>query len=186
MRRSWSHDDEAKLIAMYASCDMREICEALGRTAEALRTKASKLGLKRENSPNIKQRGRQHSKFMQAKRRDGYRNTTRVQVGEVRLQGGRPMCKVADTGSAHLDWKPAVRAAWEAAFGEIPEGFVVICKDGDRGNTRLDNLELITKAEKLARHSITNYPIPYQRAKQDLGRFLAKLKRLEKANEEPE
>lgn len=186
MRKPWTPACEAKLREMYADQDMADICAALGRSVEAVRSRASKLGLRRIESPNIRERGLQHSARMLEKRRNGYRNTTRMEVGEVRIQGGRPMCKVSDTGNAKVDWKPAARAAWEAQHGDIPAGHNVVCKDGDRSNTAAGNLELITVQEKIARHSITRYPLIYQRAAQDLGRFLAKLKRLEKDHEESE
>lgn len=186
MRKKWTSECDAKLRAMYADSQMAEICSVLNRSVSAVRGRASKLGLLRTNSPDIRERSLRHSKRMLNKRKNGYRNTTRAEVGEVRLQGGRPMCKVSDTGDASVDWMPAARAAWIAVNGPIPPGHNVICKDGDRSNTAGDNLELITVQEKIARNSIARYPLIYQRAAQDLGRFLAKLKRLEKIDEKPE
>ena len=186
MRKKWTPSCDAKLRAMYADREMADVCAALERSVSAVRGRASKLGLRRTDSPDIRERSRRHSEFMKEKRRNGFRNTTRAAVGEVRLQGGRPMCKVADTGVAHADWAPAARAAWEANFGPIPAGYNVVCRDGDRENTATDNLELITVQEKIARNTIARYPLAYQRAAQTIGRFLAKLKRLEKDNEESE
>lgn len=186
MRKPWTEACDSMLREMYADRDMADICAALGRSLEAVRVRASKLGLRRTDSPDIRERGRRHSELMLEKRRNGYRNTTRVAIGEVRIQGGRPMCKVSDTGNSNVDWAPAARAAWEAANGPVPEGCNVICKDGDRSNTAADNLEMITVQEKIARNTIARYPLIYQRAAQDLGRFLAKLKRLEETHEKPE
>lgn len=39
------------------------------------------------------------------------------------------------------------RLIWEAANGPVPEGHVVIFKDGDKGNFNLNNLALISKQE---------------------------------------
>ncbi|SEJ50395.1 HNH endonuclease [Pseudomonas sp. NFR16] len=186
MRKKWTPECDAKLRAMYADCEMAEICSALGRSVSAIRGHASKLGLRRTNSPDIRERGLRHSERMIEKRRNGYRNTTRVEVGEVRIQGGRPMCKVSDTGDANVDWIPAARAAWISLKGPIAPGYNVICKDGNRSNTEADNLELITVQEKISRNSIARYPLTYQRAAQALGRFVAKLKRLEKEHEKSE
>ncbi len=186
MRKNWTSECDTKLRAMYADCEMAEICSALERSVAAVRARASKLGLLRTNSPDIRERSRCHSERMREKRRNGYRNTTRAEIGEVRIQGGRPMCKVSDTGDARVDWIPAARAAWIALNGPIASGYNVICKDGNRSNTAPENLELITVQEKIARNSIVRYPLTYQRAAQALGRFVSKLKRLEKDHEESE
>jgi hypothetical protein len=42
------------------------------------------------------------------------------------------------------------RLVWECCVGEIPAGMTVNHKDMDKGNNRLDNLELMTQAENLA------------------------------------
>lgn len=186
MRAPWTAASDAILRAMYADREMADICCALGRTALAVRSRASKLGLRRIDSPDIRERSRRHSEWMQERRRNGYRNSTRVAVGEVRVQGGRPMCKVSDTGDANADWMPAARAAWEALHGPIPEGYNIICKDGNRSNTEAENLEMITVQEQIARHTIARYPLTYQRAAQNLGRFMAKLRRLEEDDEKSE
>lgn len=186
MKKPWSETCDATLRGMYADQEMASIVAALERSETAIRCRASKLGLRRISSPDIRERSRKHSEWMTEKRKKGFRNTTRVELGEVRIQGGRPMCKVSDTGDARVDWMPAPRAAWEALHGPIPDGYKVVCKDGNRCNTAADNLELITAREIIARHTIARYPLIYQRAAQDLGRFLAKLKRLEKDNEKSE
>lgn len=41
---------------------------------------------------------------------------------------------------------------WEKANGPVPKGHVLILKDGDPLNLKLDNLELITRAELIARN----------------------------------
>jgi len=51
--------------------------------------------------------------------------------------------------SRNACWKAKHRWVYEKAHGEIPEGMDVIFLDGDRYNFSLDNLELVTKAEKL-------------------------------------
>lgn len=48
------------------------------------------------------------------------------------------------------------RVVWEAANGKIPEDMLVAFKDGNRANTALENLELITKIENALRHSQHN------------------------------
>ena len=45
------------------------------------------------------------------------------------------------------------RAVYEEHFGEIPKGFVIVHKDGNRYNDHPDNLEAISRAENMKRNS---------------------------------
>jgi hypothetical protein len=55
--------------------------------------------------------------------------------------------KVTDTGNTVHDYVEVHRLLWEEHHGPIPEGHVVIFKDGDRTHITLDNLMLISRAE---------------------------------------
>jgi len=47
------------------------------------------------------------------------------------------------------------RYLWEKNFGKIPEGMIIVFKDGNSLNCDLKNLEMISRAENLKRN--TNY-----------------------------
>lgn len=47
------------------------------------------------------------------------------------------------------NWKQKHKLLWEQEYGPVPEGSVVIFKDGDSTHIELDNLECITKAQLL-------------------------------------
>lgn len=47
------------------------------------------------------------------------------------------------------NWKQKHKLLWEQEYGPVPEGSVVIFKDGDPTHIELDNLECITKAQLL-------------------------------------
>lgn len=49
----------------------------------------------------------------------------------------------------HKRWRYKHRVVWEAVNGPIPPGHVLIFKDGNKLNTDIDNLKLITKAENI-------------------------------------
>jgi len=55
-------------------------------------------------------------------------------------------------------WAFVHRQAWEAAHGPIPKGYRLWWKDGDRMNCALENLELLSGKEHMARTTIHNYP----------------------------
>jgi hypothetical protein len=79
-------------------------------------------------------------------------------VGTISLRGkskAKPYLyiKIADS-----NWQLLQRHVWEQHFGPIPKGHVVVFKDGDFKNCNINNLEVISKKENMARNSIMNYP----------------------------
>ncbi|WP_199885124.1 HNH endonuclease signature motif containing protein [Pseudomonas bohemica] len=186
MRKAWTSEDIDTLKSAYADQPMSTICAALGRTDAAIRAKASLLGLRRLDSPDIAERHTKHSRHMKNRRLSGIRNPHRAPVGTDQMHGNRLMRKISDTGDTHVDWVPSSRAAWEQAHGKIPNGMVIRLKDGNPSNVSLDNLELLTTSERMSRNTIARYPLDYQRSAQDLGRFIAKLRKIEAENEKSE
>ncbi len=64
-------------------------------------------------------------------------------VGSIRVdQDGRVLQKVGNQ-----DWRAVHVMEWEKAHGPVPDGYCVICLDGNRANTSLDNLALISRRE---------------------------------------
>jgi hypothetical protein len=55
-------------------------------------------------------------------------------------------------------WTGLHRVLWEDAHGPIPSTHALVFIDGDRLNVCLENLELITRAELMARNTIHRYP----------------------------
>lgn len=78
-------------------------------------------------------------------------------------------------------WQHLHRYLWEKAYGAVPEGYVITFKDGDRANCVLENLEMITDAERLSRTTIMNLPKDLRQAIWALGRLR---KTLEKHGQE--
>lgn len=57
-------------------------------------------------------------------------------------------------------WIPLHRYYWEKENGKIPAKQKLIFKDGDTMNCEIDNLELLTPAELMARNTYHNLPKP--------------------------
>lgn len=61
-------------------------------------------------------------------------------------------------------WVAEHRLVWEAAHGPIPDGCIVVFKRGMHTTVAdeitADRLELVTRAENMARNTIHNYPAP--------------------------
>ena len=70
---------------------------------------------------------------------------------ELELPDGYLWVKINDIPKAkkNVNWKQKHRLLWEQNYGPIPEGHLVIFKDGDRRNFDLDNLACISKQVNL-------------------------------------
>lgn len=75
-------------------------------------------------------------------------------VGATRLvDGGYLSIKISDEGPFHRRWRYAHLIAWERVNGPLPAGHAVVFRNGDKTDIRLDNLELITRAQLMRRNS---------------------------------
>ena len=77
----------------------------------------------------------------------GHTPANKTPIGTVLMKDDGYLWKKVGEGAR--DWKQLHRMIWEEAHGEIPEGYLITFKDGNRENVALDNLELITKAESI-------------------------------------
>lgn len=75
------------------------------------------------------------------------------EVGSIRLQRDKSgkryyMIKIAEPNK----WDLLHRYKWKQKYGEIPEGMLLVFKDGNTLNTDTDNCELITRKENMERN----------------------------------
>ena len=70
-------------------------------------------------------------------------------------------------------WELLQRYVWTQAHGEIPAGSVVIFLDGNYLNCELNNLQVISRRENMARNTIQRYPAELQ----EVMKLTCKLKR---------
>jgi hypothetical protein len=59
---------------------------------------------------------------------------------------------------AHRKWIRKHRIIWEQSNGEIPKGYVIRIKDGNKENYSLDNMELITRADNMLLNTVHRFP----------------------------
>jgi hypothetical protein len=88
-------------------------------------------------------------------------------VGSERIsKDGYIEIKIADPRT----WELKHRHVWRSAGNEIPKGFIIVMKDGDKTNTDISNLELISRIEGMKRNSYhNNYPKEIALAIQAMG-----------------
>ncbi len=73
-------------------------------------------------------------------------------------------------------WPLLQRHVWEEHRGPIPPGHAVCFKDRDRKNCAIENLELLSRAQLLARNSIYRYPAELVSAIKLLGAVKRKVR----------
>lgn len=92
--------------------------------------------------------------------RKGQKPHTWNPIGHERITDeGYLQRKITDTGETRHDYVNVHWLVWQAVHGPVPKGHALIFKNGNRSDIRLDNLELLTRAELMRRNSYHNrYP----------------------------
>lgn len=79
-------------------------------------------------------------------------------LGALRLStDGYLFIKATPARSRH-SWKLLNRFVWETERGPIPKDHIIRAKNGDQHDTRIENLECITRRENLRRNWHDRYP----------------------------
>jgi hypothetical protein len=81
-------------------------------------------------------------------------------------------------------WPLLNRRVWEQHHGPVPSGHIVVFKDKDRSNVAIENLDLISRTELMARNSVHRLPKELADIIQLSGALKGKLRRInEKQND---
>lgn len=79
-------------------------------------------------------------------------------IGAERIsKDGYLQRKINDDIPFQKRWRGVHILVWEEANGPLPAGHAVTFKDGNKQNTALDNLELLTRADLMKRNTYHNY-----------------------------
>ena len=98
------------------------------------------------------------TQFKKGERR-GKANHLYQPIGAERItKDGYRQRKVNDDLPMQRRWKMLHVIVWEESHGQVPDGYAVTFKDGDRLNCDITNLALIARAELCRRNSIQRYP----------------------------
>ncbi len=170
--KPWSPQDESDLKRLFPENDIQALIKIFGRAEKAITAKAHKLGLTKADDYVPPRRGCfekgqkpwnkgipfNPSGSEKGRFKPGQKPHTWQPVGSERVtKEGYLQRKMTDTGYPPHDWVEVQRIVWEEHFGPIPDGHVVLFKDGDKRNFDPANLELITRAENMNRNSYHRY-----------------------------
>ena len=92
-------------------------------------------------------------------------------VGTIVIVDGYQKIKVAEPNK----WEHLNRHVWTKEKGEIPAGHLVAFIDKNPMNCVIENLECVSRADWMRRHTLHNYPEPVRQMIHTLGGFRRKL-----------
>lgn len=206
-RQFWSVDEEQLLRERYPHEDTASIAADLGRPLERVYSKAAALGLHKSAEFMVvcQQRcGQQRAetgrptrfkpgmtpwnkglkglpssgRMKETQFGKGNKPHTWVPVGTEQVRDGYLYRKMTDFGGRH-DWKLVHVMLWVEHNGPVPEGHCLSFRDGNKQNITLDNLELITRAERMRRNTIHRYPPELKDAIRAVGRLKRTIREIE-------
>lgn len=195
--KPWTPAEDATLSELYKTKPITDISKLMGRGTGSIHNRVQKLGLKRSDeykhitgcgrfTPghktwNAGKKGWQAGGRAKATQfKPGQPSNTWRPIGAERIsKDGILYRKVSDTGVKKDDWKAVQVLVWEEHNGPLPDGQIVIFRDGNRDNFEPDNLQAMTRAENMRRNTIARYGEDYRSAAITLGWFKRKLTKLE-------
>ena len=170
--KPWSPADDDDLRRLYPRNEIRVLERIFGRAEKAIAKRAHKLRLAKAPDYTPPRRGVFESGITpwnkgmrgidlsggRGQFRKGNRPHTWVPIGHERVsKDGILERKVTDAGPAKDHFRSVHSLIWEEHHGPMPEGHVVRFRDGDRTNFDITNLELVSRAENMARNSYHRY-----------------------------
>lgn len=190
----WKPHEKELLKQHYADSTIHELMQMLNKTASSIYSQAYLLNLKksakyeekrrifdieniRKNTTKRFQKGNKPwNKGIKGSIPNNVTSFKKGQLphntrneGETRLnKEGYLLVKIA-----HKKWIRKHRLIWEEAHGEIPQGYVIKIKDGNKENYSLENMELISCADNMRLNAIHRFPTELKQA----IRLLKKLKK---------
>jgi len=196
-RQRWTAAEEDILRRRYPDEVASVLADELGRAVHSIHRKASQLGLRKSDEffsgkSCSRWNGSQgkncrftkgHEPWNKGLRgvatgghatrfKPGSKPQNWLPIGSLRLsQEGYLQRKVTDTGYPPRDWIGVHILLWAEAHGPVPEGHCLSFRDGNKQHIALDNLELITRAERMRRNTIHRYPPELKDAIRTLGRL---------------
>jgi hypothetical protein len=181
-RPRWRPTDEQIAIvrARFAVTRTKDIAQQLGATYSQVVKLAHKLKLKKDPAwlagdqsgrvTGVQGMGTRfapgHTPWIKGRKgllqspetvfKPGHRPHNQANVGAFRIFGGYLQIKTGETGYSPRDWISYHRHVWQLVHGPVPDGFVVVFRDGQRRTApdqiTLDQLECIGRRENMLRN----------------------------------
>lgn len=209
----WNKQRLALLKKHYPTMPGNELAALLGIRVSQLYARAVKMGIKKDREAlrrhnvervrALRESGRAHrfkkgnvppnkgikgwqagGRAAETQFKPGKRPHTYKPIGSLRENDGYLYVKLSDHGYVPADWIPLHRAEWERLNGPLPEGYIVLFKDGDKRNFAADNLVAISKADNMRRNTIHNLPTELRDTIMTLGQLKRRINERDRGQEQ--
>jgi hypothetical protein len=180
MRLKWATEEVRALRIAYPWLSNKVIGRYLKRPDYSVQNKAVKLGLKKApeymaRAPGCFRKGHRSwntgthyvagGRSAETRFKRGVRQGVAVKlykpVGTERVcKDGYLQRKVNDGMPLQKRWRAVHLIVWESVHGPLPKGHAVCFKNADKRDFRIENLELVPRAELMARNTYHRYPQP--------------------------
>ncbi len=185
-RTPWTEAERELLRRLFPHYTSLAIARTMGRTVCAINGQAGKLGLQKSaehlranggrwNPDNPKAVANRFQKGLvpwnkgkhvvaggrsaETRFKPGSKPGNWMPIGSERVtKDGYLQRKLTDTGYPPRDWVSVHHIVWKEAGRDIPKGYRLVFKDGNRLNVVLENLELVSIADLMRRNTIHNLP----------------------------
>jgi hypothetical protein len=210
-RRRWTRADDRQLRKLYPHQPTADVAKAIGRSLSATYQRARTLRLWKTdeylNSPaahrldGVKGMGTRFQKGLTPWNKGthykagGRSKLTRFKKGNRSLRWPAedyPVGALRINSDGQLDikikeglraWYCMARWVWMTERGPIPRNHCIRPRNGDQHDTRIENLELITRAENLRRNWHDRYPLELRQIHQLRGALQRQINKREGKHE---
>jgi hypothetical protein len=183
--RRWSQQDISLLKELYPDNKTSWVAEKLGRTAFSINAKSFLLKIKKSDEFIKKMLSggaafrfeKNHVAWNKGKRIDEYLDEKTIEkIKETSFKKGHLPANTKESDgevTVRMDkrginykwiregigkWKMLHVKMYEDVYGKTPENYIVVFKNKNTMDCRIENLEMITRSENMLRNSIQNYP----------------------------
>lgn len=210
-RHHWTPAEEALLARSYPDTLAEDLARQIGVTVEAVWRKAHEMGIKKSHDFKVRQgvlmasvSGHKANRFQPGSipwnkgqrglklgnpetwfkpgQRRGAALDRYCEIGTEKIRDGYLVRKINNGESLHGRWRAVHLLIWEAANGPLPDGHLVVFRDGNRDNIALENLECITRAENMRRNHLHHYGPEIARLAQLRGAITRQINRRSKTS----
>jgi len=91
--------------------------------------------------------------------------------GDIRIRKNKKRKPYKFYRVSKMHWIHYHRKIWMDTYGPIPAGYIIVFKNNDQMDVRIENLEMITREENMRRNTIQKYPEELRVTMQTLGRL---------------